>query len=55
MLDSGMLTAPVTLSASCAECEEHSVFNLSDSDVTEGAALYQCAECGHVIRLELDP
>lgn len=54
-MDSGMLTAPVTLRASCVDCEDYSVFNLSGSDVAEGAALYQCAECGHGIRLELDP
>lgn len=46
------------LTATCVECNDgqaYRTFKLSRGDGDEGVAVYACEDCGHEVRLDLDP
>jgi DNA-directed RNA polymerase subunit M/transcription elongation factor TFIIS len=52
-------SVPRNIVVTCAECssneDERRPFDLTDADVDGLTAVYECVNCGHRVRLELDP
>ncbi len=55
MMQASETTIPNPISAACTDCEQTRRFTADTADSDELTITYECVECGHEIRLDLDP